>query len=111
MLKKEDVPCAEHERVVSNANTVVDNGVKEQSEEEDGVADLCVLKDALEAAASVQSLSENLRKFLLGNLKNVGANQRRELTDEWKALLAEGMQLDIKIRTFSAKFVNVGLYA
>ncbi|XP_019089206.1 PREDICTED: GLABROUS1 enhancer-binding protein-like [Camelina sativa] len=103
IVLKEDVPCAEHERVVRNANTEVNNG-----EEEDGVGDLCVIKHALEAAASYQSLSEDLRKFLLGNLKNVGANQRKELTDGWTALLAKDTELDIKKRTFFAKLVNMG---
>ncbi|CAH8277753.1 unnamed protein product [Arabidopsis lyrata] len=106
---KEDVPCAERERA-SNANTEINNGEKKKIEE-DGVDDLCVLLGALEASTSFQSLNENLQKFLLQNMKNVGANQRKELTDEWKTLLAEDMELDVKKLTFSAKLVNVGFSA
>ncbi|CAL9223982.1 unnamed protein product, partial [Arabidopsis halleri] len=106
---KENVPCAERERT-SNANTEINNGEKEKNEV-DGVDDLSVLLGALEAATSFQSLNENLQKFLRRNMKNVGANQRKELIDEWKTLLADDMQLDIKKLTFSAKIVNVGFSA
>ncbi|EOA18984.1 hypothetical protein CARUB_v10007629mg [Capsella rubella] len=106
VLKEEDVPCAENERVVGNENTKIDN-----VEEEDGADDLCVIKNALEAAASYRSLSEDLRKVLFRKLKNVGADRRKELADGWKALFAADMELDIKKRDFFAMLLNLGFSA
>ncbi|CAE6203067.1 unnamed protein product [Arabidopsis arenosa] len=84
---------------VSNA---IDDGEKEKCE------DLNVLQDALEVVASFPSLGIYQQKSLLQNLKNLGATQRKKLTDEWKALLAEDMQLGIKKQSFYAKLVKEG---
>ncbi|XP_010436055.1 PREDICTED: GLABROUS1 enhancer-binding protein-like 3 [Camelina sativa] len=87
---------------VSNAT---DDGEKDKSE------DLNVLQEALEVAASFRSLGNHQQRSLLRNLKNLGATQRKELTHEWKALLAQDMQLGIKKQSFYAKLVNAGFSA
>ncbi|XP_020873198.1 GLABROUS1 enhancer-binding protein-like 3 isoform X1 [Arabidopsis lyrata subsp. lyrata] len=102
---KEDVSCA-----VQEESLKIDDGEKDKCEE-DGMDDLRLLQEALVLAASFQSLGNNQRKSLLQNLRNVGATQRKELKDDWKALLAEEMQLDIKKQSFYAKLVNAGFSA
>ncbi|KAG7544093.1 GLABROUS1 enhancer-binding protein family [Arabidopsis thaliana x Arabidopsis arenosa] len=87
---------------VSNA---IDDGEKDKCE------DLNVLQDALEVAAAFPSLGIYQQKSLLRNLKNLGATQRKKLTDEWKALLGEDMQLGIKKQSFYAKLVKEGFSA
>ncbi|CAH8277750.1 unnamed protein product [Arabidopsis lyrata] len=87
---------------VTNA---IDDGEKDKCE------DLNVLQDALEVAAAFPSLGIYQQKSLLRNLKNLGATQRKKLTDEWKALLGEDMQLGIKKQSFYAKLVKEGFSA
>ncbi|CAH2059091.1 unnamed protein product [Thlaspi arvense] len=98
-----DVPDAEHEPV-SNITMETDKGEKEKSEEE-----LYALQDALEATTLFQSLGRYQQKYLLGKLKKLGAQRRRELTDEWKALLAEELSLYSKKLTLSAKLAEAGV--
>ncbi|KAG7544094.1 GLABROUS1 enhancer-binding protein family [Arabidopsis thaliana x Arabidopsis arenosa] len=81
---------------------VSDDGEKEKCE------DLNVLQEALDVAASFLRLGNYQQKWLLRNLKNLGATQRKELTDEWNALVAEDMQLCIKKQSFYAKLVKEG---
>ncbi|XP_023635168.1 GLABROUS1 enhancer-binding protein-like 3 isoform X2 [Capsella rubella] len=83
----------------------IDDGEIDKSE------DLNVLQEALEVAASFQSFGKYQQKSLLRNLKNLGATQRKELTDEWKALLAEEMQLSVKKQSFYAKLVTAAFSA
>lgn len=102
---KEDAVCAEHERV-SYTRMKIDNGEKENGDE-DGVEDLCVLENALEAATtSFRGLSKFQKKMMFGNLKKLGVKKRRELSDEWKALVVEELQLNIKKQTFAAELAN-----
>ncbi|XP_010450559.1 PREDICTED: GLABROUS1 enhancer-binding protein-like 3 [Camelina sativa] len=96
--KEDDVPCGEQ-------HVLIDDGEKDKSE------DLNVLQEALEMAASFRSLGSYQQRSLLRNLKNIGDTQRKELTDEWKALLAQDMQLGIKKQSFYAKLVNTGFSA
>ncbi|XP_010436863.1 PREDICTED: GLABROUS1 enhancer-binding protein-like 1 [Camelina sativa] len=81
---------------------------KTDEEEED---DLYVLKDALEAAVttSFQGLSQYQKNLMFQNLKNLGAETRKELTDGWKELNAEVLRLNAKKQTFFAKFANAGV--
>ncbi|KAL1221931.1 GLABROUS1 enhancer-binding protein-like 3 [Cardamine amara subsp. amara] len=99
---KEDAICAGHERV---SYTNVD---EKEKNEEDGVDDLCVLENALEAATttSFQGLSKFHKKLMFGNLKKLGVKRRRELSDEWKALVVEELQLNIKKQTFAGELAN-----
>ncbi|XP_020873199.1 GLABROUS1 enhancer-binding protein-like 3 isoform X2 [Arabidopsis lyrata subsp. lyrata] len=101
---------AYEEDQIKEESLKIDDGEKDKCEE-DGMDDLRLLQEALVLAASFQSLGNNQRKSLLQNLRNVGATQRKELKDDWKALLAEEMQLDIKKQSFYAKLVNAGFSA
>ncbi|KAG7573818.1 GLABROUS1 enhancer-binding protein family [Arabidopsis suecica] len=84
------------------------NGEKEKSEE-DGVVELGVLQEVLKADNFFQSLGRYQQKLLLQNLENIGAEKRKELIDEWKALFVEELQLSIKKLTFTAKLANGGV--
>uniref|UniRef100_A0A1J3JLD1 Glabrous enhancer-binding protein-like DBD domain-containing protein n=1 Tax=Noccaea caerulescens TaxID=107243 RepID=A0A1J3JLD1_NOCCA len=100
--EKDHVRETEHEPV-SNISMEIGKGEKEKSEE-DGV-----LQDALEALTLFQSLGKCQQNMMLQNLKNLGEQKRRELSDEWKALFYEEMKLKIKILGFSAKLANAGV--
>ncbi|KAG2307336.1 hypothetical protein Bca52824_027084 [Brassica carinata] len=93
--KIEDVPCPDHEPT----------GV-EKEQEEDGSDAFCVLQEVLEAATVFPTFGKNQQKMLLRNLKNLPAQRKKELTDEWKALLDDEMKLNIKKLTFAAKLAN-----
>ncbi|CAH8277751.1 unnamed protein product [Arabidopsis lyrata] len=93
---------ASNEIMDQTKERVSDDGEKEKCE------DLNVLQEALEVAASFLRLGNYQQKWLLRNLKNLGATQRKELTDEWNALVAEDMQLCIKKQSFYAKLVKEG---
>lgn len=92
----------EHEPV-SNISMETGKGEKEKSEE-DGV-----LQDALEAFTFFRGLGKHQQNRMLQNLKNLGEQKRRELSDEWKALFYEEMKLKIKILNFTAKVANAGV--
>lgn len=98
LVLTKDVPNVEHERV-RNISMEIDNGDKEESEEDE----LCVLQDALDATSSFSGYQQ---KLLLDNLKKLNAEKRRELSDEWKAFLHEKMQLNIKKLIFAAKLAS-----
>ncbi|XP_019086366.1 PREDICTED: GLABROUS1 enhancer-binding protein-like 1 [Camelina sativa] len=97
----------EHEEVSHNDMEVVKGDKEKKSDEED---DLCVLKEALEAAVttSFQGLSQYQKNLMFQNLKNLGAETRKELTDGWKELSVEVLRLNAKKQTFFAKFANAG---
>ncbi|CAE6032688.1 unnamed protein product [Arabidopsis arenosa] len=102
-----DVPSVEQERV----SIEIDNGEQEMSEEDD-VDELGDMEDTLDSGISFHSLDNNGRyqqKLLLQNLENIGAEKRKELIDEWKALFVEELQLSIKKLTFTAKLANGGV--
>ncbi|XP_010505166.1 PREDICTED: GLABROUS1 enhancer-binding protein-like 3 [Camelina sativa] len=133
-----DVPCAEQEQVsneiddngeqemieedgvdelgvmedtlesVISFQSLAKNGEKDKSEE-DGVGELGVLLEILEADTFYQNCSKYQQKLLRQNLENVGAERRKELIDEWKALLVQEMKLSIKKFNFMAKFANAGV--
>ncbi|XP_020884572.1 GLABROUS1 enhancer-binding protein-like 3 isoform X4 [Arabidopsis lyrata subsp. lyrata] len=84
------------------------SGEKDKSEE-DGVVELGVLQEVLKADTFFQSLGRYQQKLLLQNLENIGAEKRKELIDEWKALFVEELQLSIKKLTFTAKLANGGV--
>ncbi|KFK36348.1 hypothetical protein AALP_AA4G110800 [Arabis alpina] len=95
----------EHERVSNISMEIDDDGEKEKKSKEDGVDEFCALQDAFEALLFPR-FGKTHQKLLLHNLKNLKAEKRRELSDEWKALLAEEVQLHIKKLTFSTKLAN-----
>lgn len=79
----------------SNIGMEIDNGEKEKSDED-------VLQNALEATLFT-SLVGNQHKLLLQSLRNINSEKRKELSDEWKALLLEELQLNI---TFFTKLAS-----
>ncbi|XP_010509485.1 PREDICTED: GLABROUS1 enhancer-binding protein-like 3 [Camelina sativa] len=132
-----DVPCAEQEQVsneidngeqemieedgvdelgvmedtlesVISFQSLAKNGEKDKSEE-DGVGELGVLLEILEADKFYQNCSKYQQKLLRQKLENVGAERRKELIDEWKALLVQEMKLSIKKFNFLAKIANAGV--
>lgn len=94
-VSMEDVPGPDHEptRV-------------ETEQDEDGSDELCVLQEVLEASTVFPTFGKNQQKMLFRNLKNLAAQRKKELTDEWKALLDEKMKWNIKKMTFEAKLAN-----
>lgn len=76
---------------------------KDVSQDLGGMDEFYVLQDALEAATSFQSLGKTQQKMLFQNLETLGAQRRKELAGEWKALLNEEMELHIKKLTFLGK--------
>ncbi|KFK32447.1 hypothetical protein AALP_AA6G243000, partial [Arabis alpina] len=113
-----DVPNMEHERVRNTSmETESDNSDKEESEEDESdnsdkeeseEDELCVLQDALEATSFFSGYQQ---KLLLSNLKKLKAKKINELSDEWKALLNEELQLKIKKLIFASKLASVGVSA
>ncbi|XP_010516846.1 PREDICTED: GLABROUS1 enhancer-binding protein-like 3 [Camelina sativa] len=133
-----DVPCAEQEQVsneiddngeqemieedgadelgvmedtlesVISFQSLAKNGEKDKSKE-DGVGEVGVLLEILEADTFYKNCSKYQQKLLRQNLENVGAERRKELIDEWKALLVQEMKLSIKKFNFMAKFANAGV--
>ncbi|KAG7569370.1 GLABROUS1 enhancer-binding protein family [Arabidopsis thaliana x Arabidopsis arenosa] len=87
----------------------LDNNCEKEKSEEDGVVELGVLQEVLKADTFFQSLGRYQQKSLLQNLENIGAEKRKELIDEWKALFVEELQLSIKKLTFTAKLANGGV--
>ncbi|KAL1225610.1 GLABROUS1 enhancer-binding protein-like 1 [Cardamine amara subsp. amara] len=75
---------------------------EKEKNKEDGVDDLCVLENALEAATTTSFQ----KKLMFGNLKKLGVKKRRELSDEWKALVVEELRLNIKKQTFAGELAN-----
>ncbi|CAA7055728.1 unnamed protein product [Microthlaspi erraticum] len=109
LVSTKDVHCAENER-----GSCIRTVEKEKSCEGDGDGEdneLCVLQEVLEAGTLFQSLGKKQQKFLCQNLKNLSAQRRKELTEEWEALLDEEMKLNIKKITFSAKLASSGVSA
>ncbi|CAH8354266.1 unnamed protein product [Eruca vesicaria subsp. sativa] len=99
IVSVKDVPCADHEPTRMEK--------EDKCEEEDGVVDeFCVLQDALEGMTVFKTFGKNQQKMLCRNLKNLPAQRKKELTDEWKALFDEEMELNIKKLSFSAKLAN-----
>ncbi|CAL9223984.1 unnamed protein product, partial [Arabidopsis halleri] len=93
---------ASNEIMDQTKERVIDDGEKEKCE------DLNVLQEAFQVATSFRRLGNYQQKSLLRNLKNLGDTPRKELTDEWNALVAEDMQLGIKKQSFYAKLVKEG---
>ncbi|XP_010464408.1 PREDICTED: GLABROUS1 enhancer-binding protein-like isoform X2 [Camelina sativa] len=81
------------------------------SEEEDGSADdeLCALKDALEATM-FQHIGNYAQKQMLQKLKTIKAKERKELSGEWKSLLAQEALLKSKKYSFTAKLANAAFH-
>ncbi|CAF2167225.1 unnamed protein product [Brassica napus] len=92
-----DVPLVEQKQV---NDTRID---KDKSEELGGMDEFDALQDALEASTSFQSVGKTQQKMLFQNLKTLGAQRRKELAGEWKALLNEEMELHMQKLTFLAK--------
>lgn len=65
------------------------NAEEDQKSEGDGEDEFCKLHEVLEMGTLFQSLGGYQQKILVQNLKNLGAQRRKELTDEWKALLGD----------------------
>ncbi|KAJ4903728.1 GLABROUS1 enhancer-binding protein-like 2 [Raphanus sativus] len=88
---------------------VMVNAERDQEGEGDGVDEFCDLREVLEMGTLFQSLGGYEKKMLVQNLKNLGAQRRKELTDEWKSLLDEELRLKIKKQSFSTKLAYEGL--
>ncbi|XP_010486341.1 PREDICTED: GLABROUS1 enhancer-binding protein isoform X2 [Camelina sativa] len=84
---------------------------KENGEEEDGAADdeLCALQDALETTV-FQHIGNYAQKQMLQKLKNLKAKERKELSSEWKSLLAQEALLKSKKYSFTAKLANAAFH-
>ncbi|EOA27402.1 hypothetical protein CARUB_v10023535mg [Capsella rubella] len=131
-----DMPCEEQERVsVENDNgeqemseedgvgelgvmedtldsgiTLLDsakNGEKDKSEEE-GVYELGVLQGILEGDTFYQNCGKFQQKMLRQNLEKIGAEKRKQLIDEWNALMVEELKLYVKKLTFLAELLEMG---
>ena len=76
---------------------------KDKSEELGGMDEFDALQDALEASTSFQSVGKTKQKMLFQDLKTLGAQRRKELAGEWKALLNEEMELHMKKLTLLPK--------
>ncbi|WZZ04951.1 GLABROUS1 enhancer-binding protein-like 3 [Brassica napus] len=97
LVLNKDVPLVEQKQV---NDTRID---KDKSEELGGMDEFDALQDALEASTSFQSVGKTQQKMLFQNLKTLGAQRRKELAGEWKALLNEEMELHMQKLTFLAK--------
>ncbi|ESQ52261.1 hypothetical protein EUTSA_v10016755mg [Eutrema salsugineum] len=104
MDQENDVPDVEHEPV---SDITLENGKGEDEEgEEAGVDEMATLQDALEAMTWYQSFGQYQQNRLRQNLKNIGAQRRKELADEWKALLGEEMRLYARKLTLAARLAS-----
>ncbi|CAH2038366.1 unnamed protein product [Thlaspi arvense] len=75
--------------------------------EGDGADDeMCALQDVLETTTMFQNLSKHAQKLMLQKLKTLGGKERKELSDEWKALLVQELLLMSKKQTFAAKLAK-----
>ncbi|KAG7581352.1 GLABROUS1 enhancer-binding protein family [Arabidopsis suecica] len=76
-----------------------------ESEEDDAADELCALQDALETTL-FQHLGKYAQKQMLQKLRSLRAKDRKELSGEWKSLLAQEALLKSKKYSFSAKLAN-----
>uniref|UniRef100_A0A1J3CU94 Mediator-associated protein 1 n=1 Tax=Noccaea caerulescens TaxID=107243 RepID=A0A1J3CU94_NOCCA len=84
------------------ARTEFDDG---NDNDTDAADESCTVRDAFETLVS-QGLRECQKKLQLQNLMNLDAGKRREISQEWKALSAEEVQMEIKKLRFLAKLVE-----
>ena len=89
-----------------NVDKHMENEANEKEKEEDGAADeLCALQDALETTL-FQHLGNYAQKQMLQKLRSLRAKERKELSGEWKSLLAQEALLKSKKYSFSAELAN-----
>lgn len=93
------MPCAELELTRMEKDN-------KREEEDGGVDEFCVLQDALEGMMEFKTFGKNQQKVLCRNLKSLPVYRKKELTEEWKALVDEEMKLNIKKLSFAAKLAN-----
>ncbi|VVA96848.1 unnamed protein product [Arabis nemorensis] len=92
-----------------NVDKHMDNETGGKGNEEDGAEDeVCALKDALETTM-FQHSSRYAEKMMLQKLRTLGSKERKELSDEWKALLVQELQLKSKKQSFAGKLANAAL--
>ncbi|XP_024014801.1 GLABROUS1 enhancer-binding protein-like 3 isoform X2 [Eutrema salsugineum] len=94
---QDQVPKGSHTRMENEKRSVDD--------------DISGLQDAFETMAFFKALSENQQRLLRRGLRNIPAQRRIELTNEWKELLEEEMKLSIKKMAFSVKLATAGVSA
>ncbi|XP_024014802.1 GLABROUS1 enhancer-binding protein-like 3 isoform X3 [Eutrema salsugineum] len=107
--KKNDTECASNEnmqdQVPKGSHTRMENEKRSVDD------DISGLQDAFETMAFFKALSENQQRLLRRGLRNIPAQRRIELTNEWKELLEEEMKLSIKKMAFSVKLATAGVSA
>lgn len=112
-LNQEEEEHIEDEQVAAaNVQPINEENVGARTEFDDGndndtdaADESCTVRDAFETLVS-QGLRECQKKLQLQNLMNLDAGKRREISQEWKALSAEEVQMEIKKLRFLAKLVE-----
>ncbi|XP_020889307.1 GLABROUS1 enhancer-binding protein-like 1 isoform X2 [Arabidopsis lyrata subsp. lyrata] len=95
-----------HDGSAKKGDSCDDKLPSDNESEEDGAADeLCALQDALERTL-FQHLGKYAQKQMLEKLRSLRAKDRKELSGEWKSLLAQEALLKSKKHSFSAKLAN-----
>ncbi|CAA7045960.1 unnamed protein product [Microthlaspi erraticum] len=98
------------EEVAANVELLNEKNVAVESDFEDSNAtdadELCAVRDAFEALVMMSpDLYDDQKRMQLERLMNLGAGERKELSDGWKALLDEQVKFEMMKLSF---FVNLG---
>ncbi|CAA7053395.1 unnamed protein product [Microthlaspi erraticum] len=109
-LVNQEEEHTEDEQVVAAANVQPLNeenvGARTEFDSDNDAADESnTVRDAFVTLVP-QSLSESKKKWQLRNLTNLGAGKRRDISQEWEALSAEKVQMEMKKLRFLARLVE-----
>ncbi|CAN8323455.1 unnamed protein product [Cochlearia groenlandica] len=95
----------QHGEEEDGEETEANNTQHEANDTNDSAEELCYLKDAVETMLS-RGLTDHQKKLQVDNIVKLGAEKRRELSCEWKALCGEEAKLIMNKFKLAAKIAK-----